>query len=74
MSIPIIARTNSIDEWRIQTNQSANAINSLETGAYNKSNGALTVSGNASVVITANGTALQVSNNALIQKNLTLLC
>jgi hypothetical protein len=72
MPIPIISRTNTIDEWRIQTNQSATALNSLETGNYVKSNGVLTLSGNSSLVITANGTALQVSNNALFQKDVTV--
>jgi hypothetical protein len=72
MPIPIISRTNTIDEWRIQTNQSATALNSLETGNYVKSNGVLTLSGNSSLVITANGTALQVSNNALFQKDITV--
>jgi len=72
MPIPIISRTNTIDEWRIQTNQSANSLNSLETGNYVKSNGVLTLSGNSSLVITANGTALQVSNNALFQKDVTI--
>lgn len=72
MPIPIISRTNTIDEWRIQTNQSATALNSLETGNYVKSNGVLTLSGNSSLVITANGTALQVSNNALFQKDIVV--
>jgi hypothetical protein len=70
MSIPNITRTNTIDEWRIQTNQSATALNNLETGNYTKSNGILTLSGNTVLSITANGTSLQVSNNALVQGNL----
>ena len=32
MSINNITRTNTIDEWRIQTNQSAGELNKLETG------------------------------------------
>jgi len=72
MSIPIISRTNTIDEWRIQTNQSATSLNSLETGNYVKSNGVLTISGNSSLIITANGTALQVSNNALFQRDVVV--
>ena len=72
MSIPIITRTNTIDEWRIQTNQEATALNNLEAGDYTKSNGILTVSGNSQVIITANGTSLQVSNSALFQSNVTI--
>jgi predicted acyltransferase (DUF342 family) len=72
MTIPIITRTKTIDEWRIQTNQSAAALNSLETGTYTKSNGTLIISDNSSLVITANGTALQVSNNALFQRDVTI--
>jgi predicted acyltransferase (DUF342 family) len=72
MTIPIITRTNTIDAWRIQTNQSAAALNSLETGTYTKSNGTLIISDNSSLVITANGTALQVSNNALFQRDVTI--
>ena len=72
MAIPIITRTNTIDEWRIQTNQEATALNALETGAYTKSNGALTLSGNSSLVLTANGVSLQVSNNAVFQSDITV--
>jgi len=32
MSINNITRTNTVDEWRIQTNASATEINKLETG------------------------------------------
>ena len=72
MSIPNITRTNTVDEWRIQTNQSATALNSLETGTYTKSNGVLSITGNTTVSITANGTALQVSNSALFQSNVSI--
>ena len=72
MPIPIITRTNTIDEWRIQTNQEATALNNLETGTYTKSNGTLNLSGNSSLIITANGTALQVSNGALFQSNVAI--
>lgn len=72
MPIPIITRTNTIDEWRIQTNQEATALNNLETGTYTKSNGTLTLSGNSSLILTANGTALQVSNGALFQSNVAI--
>ena len=57
MSIPIITRTNTIDEWRVQTNQSALDLNTLETGDYDKSNGTLTLSGNSALLITSNGTS-----------------
>ena len=70
MAIDNITRNNTIDEWRIQTNQSANALNTLETGDYTKSNGILTLNANSSLVITANGTALQVSNTVLFQTRL----
>ena len=72
MTIPIITRTNTIDEWRIQTNLSAEKLNDLETGNFNKSNGILTISNTASIVITAEGTPLQVANNVLFQKELTV--
>ena len=72
MAIPITTRTNTIDEWRVQTNQEASALNSLETGTYTKSNGTLALTGNSALVITANGTALQVANGALFQSNVTI--
>jgi hypothetical protein len=72
MPITTISRTNTIDEWRIQTNQSASALNSLETGAYVKSNGTLTLTNTSSLIITAQGTSLQVANSALIQRDLNI--
>jgi hypothetical protein len=72
MAISIITRTNTIDEWRVQTNQAATSLNNLESGNYTKSNGSLSLSGNSSLIITANGTALQVSNTALFQSNVTI--
>lgn len=72
MPISIISRTNTIDEWRVQTNQAATSLNTLETGNYTKSNGVLTLSGNSALQITANGTGLQVSNNALVQGNVSI--
>jgi hypothetical protein len=72
MAITLISRTNTIDEWRVQTNQSATSLNNIETGDYSKSNGVLSISANGSLSITANGTALQVSNSALFQSNVTI--
>ena len=70
MAITNITKNNTIDEWRIQTNQSANALNTLETGNYTKSNGTLALTGNSKIVITANGTALQVANAVLFSTDL----
>ena len=72
MTIPLISRTNTIDEWRVQTNQSAATLNTLESGTYSKSEGSIAISGNASIIITAQGTALQVANNVLFQKDLVV--
>jgi hypothetical protein len=72
MAINNITRTNTIDEWRIQTNLAANALNQIETGNYNKTNGTFTISSNGALSITAQGTPLQVSNNALIGTQLTV--
>ncbi len=72
MTIPIITRTNTIDEWRIQTNLSAEKLNDLEFGNFDKSNGTLTISNTTTLIITAEGTPLQVSNSALIQKDLSI--
>jgi cytoskeletal protein CcmA (bactofilin family) len=72
MTIPIISRTNTIDEWRIQTNQEATALNTLETGAYVKSNGSLTFTNTSSLILTSEGTSLQVANSALVQKDVTV--
>ena len=69
MAITLISRTNTIDEWRVQTNQSATSLNNIETGDYSKSNGVLSITANGSLSITANGTALQVSNSALFQRD-----
>ena len=71
-TIPTIARTNTIDEWRIQTNRSASDLNDLGFGTYEKDEGTLIVSETASLTITAEGTPLQVANNVLFQKDLTL--
>ena len=72
MSITNITRTNTVDEWRIQTNLSAGQLNALETGTYEKTAGILTISGNSNVSITATGTALQVSNAALFSTNVSI--
>lgn len=71
-TIPIIARTNTIDEWRIQTNKSASDLNDLGFGIYDKNQGTLILSNTSVIQITAEGTPLQVANNVLFQNNLTL--
>jgi hypothetical protein len=71
-TIPIIARTNTIDEWRIQTNKSASDLNDLGFGTYDKDRGTLLLSNTSILSITAEGTPLQVANNVLFQNNLTL--
>ena len=63
MPISNITRNNTIDEWRIQTNQSANTLNTLETGTYTKTTGTLAIGANAS---------LQVSNTALFSTDITV--
>ena len=70
--IPIIARTNTIDEWRIQTNKSATDLNDLGFYNYDKNQGTLILSNTSILNITANGTPLQVANNVLFQSSLTL--
>jgi hypothetical protein len=70
--IPIIARTNTIDEWRIQTNKSASDLNDLGFYTYDKNQGTLLLSNTSLLSITANGTPLQVANNVLFQSSLTL--
>ena len=72
MSINNITRTNTIDEWRIQTNQSGAELNKIETGNYNKTAGSFNVACTSVLSITAEGTPLQVSNNALIGTQLTV--
>ena len=72
MSINNITRNDTIDAWRIQTNQSANALNTLETGYYRKSTGTLELKGNSEFILSSEGTPLQVSNNALIQGNTSI--
>ena len=71
-TIPIIARTNTIDEWRIQTNKSASDLNDLGFATYDKDRGTLLLSNTSILSITAEGTPLQVANNVLFQNNLTL--
>ena len=70
--IETIARTNTIDEWRIQTNKSASDLNDLGFYVYDKNQGTLIISNTASLSITAEGTPLSVANNVLFQNNLTL--
>jgi len=70
--IPLIARTNTIDEWRIQTNRSATDLNDLGFYVYTKANGQLVIENTASLIITSQGTPLEVANNVLFQNNLTL--
>ena len=72
MSINNITRTNTIDEWRIQTNQSAGELNKLETGNYTKTSGTLRAQGTSNVVIDSQGTSLQVTNTALFSTNVTI--
>ena len=72
MAINNITRTNTIDEWRIQTNQSGAELNKIETGNYDKTAGSFNVACTSVLSITAQGTPLQVSNNALIGTQLTV--
>lgn len=72
MSISNITRTNTVDEWRIQTNAAAAELNQLETGDYDKISGNFNVKDTANVVITSTGTALQVTNTALFSTSVTI--
>ena len=67
-----ITRTNTIDEWRIQTNKSATDLNALGFTSYDKTQGTLIISNTASLRITASGTPFEVVNNVLFQNNLSL--
>jgi hypothetical protein len=71
-TIPTIARSDTIDQWRIQTNKSATDLNDLGFFTYEKDQGQLVISNTANVSITASGTPLSVANNVLFQSNLTL--
>jgi len=71
-TIPTIARSDTIDQWRIQTNKSATDLNDLGFFTYEKDQGQLLISNTANVSITASGTPLSVANNVLFQSNLTL--
>lgn len=65
--IPIITRNDTIDEWRIQTNLTANAMNRLESGNFEKTDGDLLLSGDSTLTITSSANpAVSVSNNILI--------
>jgi hypothetical protein len=65
--IPIITRNDTIDEWRIQTNLTANAMNRLESGNFEKTDGDLLLSGDSTLTITSSANpAVSVSNNVLI--------
>lgn len=71
--INLITRNNTIDEWRIQTNLTANDLNKLESSNYEKSNGDLILSGNARLIITSGSSpSVLVSNNVLFSSNLTV--
>jgi dihydroxyacetone kinase DhaKLM complex PTS-EIIA-like component DhaM len=84
MPLSNITLNDTIDAWRTRDNQSANALNLLSEGGssgvspYTKSNGAFLLTGNSSIVVSANGTALQVANSVLfstdleVGKNITL--
>lgn len=71
-TIENITRTNTIDEWRIQTNKSASDLNDLGFTSYDKTQGTLIISNTASLRITSSGTPLEVVNNVLFQNNLSL--
>ena len=72
MAITNITRNATIDEWRIQTNLSANSINRIETGNFNKTDGTLEISNTGVLSITASGTPLQVSNLAQFSTNVSI--
>jgi hypothetical protein len=72
MPISNITRTNTVDEWRIQTNLSANALNKIETGNYDKISGSLNIACTAVLTITSSGTGLSVANNALVSGDFTV--
>lgn len=71
--INLITRNSTIDEWRIQTNLTANAMNRLESGDFEKSNGDLILSGNAKLIITSSpNPCVIVANNVSFSSNLTV--
>lgn len=71
--IPIITRNDTIDEWRIQTNLTANAMNRLETGQFEKTGGDLILSGASRLIITSNANpSLTVSSNVSVSNNMTV--
>jgi hypothetical protein len=72
MPISNITRTNTVDEWRIQTNLSANALNKIETGNYDKTAGSLNIACTAVLSITSTGIGLSVANNALVSGDFTV--
>lgn len=65
--IPAITRNDTIDEWRIQTNLTANAMNRLESGVFTKTGGSLVIANDSTLIITSNANpSLSVSNNVLV--------
>ena len=72
MPISNITRTNTVDEWRIQTNLSADSLNKIETGNYDKTAGFLNIACTAVLSITSSGTGLSVANNALVSGDITV--
>ena len=72
MPISNITRTNTVDEWRIQTNLSANSLNRIETGNYDKTSGSLNIACTAVLSITSAGVGLSVANNALVSGDITV--
>jgi len=67
--IPAITRNDTIDEWRIQTNLTANAMNRLESGNFEKTDGDLLLSGDST--LTVNSTAVPAVSVIGITKSTT---
>jgi hypothetical protein len=72
MTINIITRTNTIDEWRIETNKAGILLNNLETGDFTKTAGKFEFTNDSTLVLSSEGTSLTVANNALIGQNLSI--
>jgi hypothetical protein len=71
-NIALITLANTFNDWRIQENNLANAVNNLRNSNYVKDNGSFIVANGAIQVTQTSGTGLSVTNNVLFSQLTTV--
>jgi len=70
-NLSILGTSNTFQDWLINTNNLANAINQLRNGLFYADNGSITLANGTFLILTNTGTVLSVSGNVTLSQQLT---